>query len=132
MYLLNITTHLSLGASTLLAAGRSKPPSDDPETGASDTPGGELAETAPSSDDPQVRLNIQGECADGYIDRIEIRTIKAGAASAWRRAPEVGRDGGSLGCMITMSRGDTELLLQARAIDGQGVVDPTPASFTLR
>lgn len=92
----------------------------------------ELADTSPSGEDPQVRLDIQGNCVDGYIDRIEIRTINAGKAGDWQRAAEISRDGGSLACMITMLRGDTELLLQARAIDGQGVVDPSPASFAVR
>jgi len=92
----------------------------------------ELLESTGSNDHQQVTLQLHGECVDGYVDRIEIRTIEAGKASAWRLAPEVRRQQGALSCRVSLSRGTSDLLLQARAIDGQGVTDPSPASFALR
>jgi hypothetical protein len=79
-----------------------------------------------------VHLHVRGECRDGYVDVIEIRRIEAGTPGPWRLAEVLRRDGAALVCSASLPRNGQELSLEARAVDGQGTVDPSPASFTVR
>jgi hypothetical protein len=79
-----------------------------------------------------VHLHLRGECADGYVDRIEVRHVEAGPPSPWTVAEVVRRDGATLLCQARLPRTGQTRVLQARAVDGQGTVDPSPASFTLQ
>jgi len=89
----------------------------------------ELGDAAASE---QISVRLRGECADGYVNRIEIRTIESGKAGAWQAAQEVSRQGGAIECMATLPRSTAEMILEARSIDGQGVADASPARLTLR
>ena len=79
-----------------------------------------------------VRLQIRGECPDGFVERIEVRTVVDHKASTWQVAEEVRREGSSLICMAVVQQQGGETVFEARAMTGQGFIDRSSATITLR
>ncbi|UCE03373.1 MAG: hypothetical protein JSW67_04060 [Candidatus Latescibacterota bacterium] len=73
-------------------------------------------------------VTMTAEPGDGFVERIEYRELDATGASAWREAGGAERRGRTLVVRLQLPAGR---VIEARAVDGQGGVDPTPASATL-
>ena len=69
---------------------------------------------------------LQGTTAEGWVEAIEWRV--EGAGGPWQRAEEIERRGAGLRCVARAPAGTR---IEARAVDGQGVADPSPATLRL-
>jgi hypothetical protein len=73
-------------------------------------------------------VTVTAKPGDGFVERVEYRQLDATGATAWREAGGAERRGGTLILRLQLPAGR---VIEARAVDGQGGVDPTPASVTL-
>jgi hypothetical protein len=74
-----------------------------------------------------VPVRLRAEVADGFVDRVEIRSVSGRMESPWQAPEAVERDGPALAGSQSIRRpsGDPERRVEARAIDGQGQVSAT-------
>jgi len=80
-----------------------------------------------------VPITIVARAGDGFVQRIEVRETAGARAGAWHAPESVQREAAALHAWISVRRpaGDPERRIEARAVDGQGAVDPTPAVLVL-
>jgi len=78
--------------------------------------------------DAVVNVSVTATVADGFVERIEVREVAGGTASAWR-APDFVERAASATRQGTVSirrpAGDTARRVEARAVDGQNAVSET-------
>jgi hypothetical protein len=86
------------------------------------------SEPAAAGGGADVQVWLQGSSADGWVEAIEWRV--EGSGGPWQRAEEVERRGAGLRCVVRVP-GAPATRIEARAIDGQGVADPSPATLQL-
>lgn len=87
-------------------------------------------------------VSLVGDSPDGFVERVEFRLLagtaegggaadrEADANATWSPATVVERSGGTLRCLVQVPAAAGQRL-EARAVDGQGVVDPSPALVEL-
>src|SRR5207253_10900963 len=109
-------TTRSLMESVLVEAGARRPP---PETEA------RVAASFDVAKSPIVPIEAIGRTGDGFIARLETREWREGVPGAWPQAGSPGPEGPALRAWIEVERTPGVRRLEVRAVDGQGIPDPT-------
>lgn len=69
---------------------------------------------------------------DGFVEAIEYRETRADGTGPWQILPGCQREGARLRGRIQVNPGGDVLRIEARALSGQGDVDPEPALLNLQ
>jgi hypothetical protein len=88
-------------------------------------------QVALQSSDNGFVVEMTGVAGDGFIERIDYRIVDGETPATWLPTSVIERAGPTLRCLVQVPAAVAGQRFEARAVDGQGVADPSPASMTL-